>query len=152
MPKIFSEVRLDSSSRDGFSHRFNVSMFGSFAKLLLCLATQTRGSGGHEKEEMAILIKDIFQDHRGVYGTRRLQQALKRKEMQVSRRRIGRLMKEQGLFCKTKRAFKATTDPHHSLPIADNLLERRFQVRLLINIMSAILPILKPKKAGFIWQ
>lgn len=77
---------------------------------------------------MASLIKDIFQDHRGVYGTRRLQQVLKRKGVQISRRRIGRLMKEQGLFCKVKRAFKATTDSHHSLPIADHLLERQFQV------------------------
>lgn len=33
-------------------------------------------------------------------------------------------MQIQGLQCKVKRRFKATTDSHHSLPIAPNLLNR----------------------------
>ena len=78
---------------------------------------------------MARFVKDIFQDHRGVYGTRRIQQVLKKEGLQVSRRRIGRLMKEQGLVCKVKRAFKATTDSKHSLPVAEHVLKRRFQVK-----------------------
>ena len=44
----------------------------------------------------------------------------------VSRKRIGRLMKEEGLACKTKRKFKATTDSNHNKPVADNLLKRDF--------------------------
>ena len=46
----------------------------------------------------------------------------------MSRRRIGRLMSQAGLSCKTKKKFKATTDSKHNKPIAPNLLERQFTV------------------------
>ncbi len=46
----------------------------------------------------------------------------------VSRRRIGRLMNQAGLACKTKKKFKATTDSKHNKPIAPNLLDRQFNV------------------------
>ena len=44
----------------------------------------------------------------------------------VSRKRTGRLMKEEGLTCKTKRKFKATTDSSHDKPVAENLPQRDF--------------------------
>ena len=44
----------------------------------------------------------------------------------LSRRRIGRLMQENGLYVQTRRKFKATTDSKHHKPIAPNLLERHF--------------------------
>jgi transposase InsO family protein len=46
----------------------------------------------------------------------------------VSRRRIGRLMVQAGLWCKTKKRFKVTTDSKHNKPIAPNLLKRQFTV------------------------
>lgn len=46
----------------------------------------------------------------------------------VSRRRIGRLMNQAGLTCKTKKKFKATTDSKHTQPIAPNLLDRQCTV------------------------
>ena len=35
-------------------------------------------------------------------------------------------MRAQGLYCKTKRKFRQTTDSNHDLPIAPNLLKRDF--------------------------
>ena len=35
-------------------------------------------------------------------------------------------MKKQELYCKTQRKFRVTTDSKHSLPIAQNLLDRNF--------------------------
>lgn len=75
-----------------------------------------------------MLIKEIFEESRRTYGTRRIHEALKAQGLTVSRRRIGRLMKSQELVCKTTRKFKATTDSKHKLPVADNLLKRRFKV------------------------
>ncbi len=46
----------------------------------------------------------------------------------MSRRRIGRLMVQAGLWCQTKKKFKVTTDSKHNKPIAPNLLERQFTV------------------------
>jgi transposase InsO family protein len=37
-------------------------------------------------------------------------------------------MRESGLRAKTARKYKATTDSNHALPVAPNLLERRFNV------------------------
>lgn len=74
-------------------------------------------------------IKSIFQASRQSYGTRRIKRALANKESLVtSRRRIGRLMREMGLSCKTKRKFIATTDSKHQLPVAENKLNRAFTV------------------------
>ena len=38
-------------------------------------------------------------------------------------------MTSAGLYCKTKRQFKVTTDSKHSNPISPNLLERQFAVQ-----------------------
>ena len=46
----------------------------------------------------------------------------------MSCRHIGRLMVQAGLWCKTKKKFKMTTDSKHNKPIAPNLLERQFTV------------------------
>jgi putative transposase len=74
------------------------------------------------------IIEVEFTKSRAVYGTRRLKQTLARQNFTVSRRRIGRLMSEMNLACKTKRKFKATTNSAHESPIADNVLNREFSV------------------------
>lgn len=45
----------------------------------------------------------------------------------ISRQRINRLMKAEGIVCKTRRRFKATTNSRHNKPVADNKLDRDFQ-------------------------
>jgi transposase InsO family protein len=44
----------------------------------------------------------------------------------VSRKRVARLMQEQELRARVRRRFKHTTDSDHPLPVAPNLLDRRF--------------------------
>jgi transposase InsO family protein len=41
--------------------------------------------------------------------------------------RIRRIRKKLGIKCKQKKKFKATTDSNHKLPVADNLLEQKFE-------------------------
>lgn len=79
-------------------------------------------------DEISRLIENIFNESRQTYGTRRIKRALARQGFIVSRRRIGRLMTKIGLSCKTKRKFRATTDSKHKLPIAENVLNREFDV------------------------
>jgi transposase InsO family protein len=66
--------------------------------------------------------------NRNVYGTRRIAKILAKNEIVISRKRIGRLRASAGLYCKTKRKFKVTTDSKHNKPIAPNLLARKFDV------------------------
>jgi transposase InsO family protein len=81
-----------------------------------------------ENEQLIATLKDLFEKGRGSYGTRRLKNKFSEQGITVSRRRIGRLMVQAGLWCKTKKRFKVTTDSKHNKPIAPNLLKRQFTV------------------------
>jgi putative transposase len=83
---------------------------------------------GKEDADLTSLIRTEFNKSRATYGTRRLKQILLGHQRTVSRRRIGRLMREANLACKSKRKFKATTNSRHDLPIAPNHLGRQFTV------------------------
>jgi putative transposase len=71
-------------------------------------------------ELLTALIKDIFGEQRNSCGTGTIKKALSRQDYRVSRRRNGKLMKEEGLFCKTNKKFKATTNSKHDNPVALN--------------------------------
>jgi transposase InsO family protein len=72
-----------------------------------------------DKELKTVIIASFIQN-RAVYGTRRLKAVLAKQGDSASRRRIGRIMQEARLVCKTRRRFKATTNSTHNLPIAPN--------------------------------
>jgi putative transposase len=81
-----------------------------------------------ENVKISESIAMIFQESRETYGTRRIKRALEKEGLLISRRRIGRLMRQMNLSCKTKRKFKVTTDSKHNLPVSPNLLNREFEV------------------------
>ena len=81
-----------------------------------------------EDDRIRPQIKTAFAKGRKNYGTRRIKTELEKVNSTVSRRRIGRLMKEENLQVQTKRKFKVTTDSNHNEPIAPNILERNFEV------------------------
>jgi transposase InsO family protein len=51
---------------------------------------------------------------------------LKEVGVNVGHRRVGRLMRENGIVIERTRKFKATIDSDHKLNIAPNLLDRDF--------------------------
>jgi len=81
-----------------------------------------------EDEIICDKIGIIFNSGRRNYGTRRIKPALAKEGLKVSRRRIGHLMLKKGWICKTRRKFKVTTDSKHKLPVAENVLNREFNV------------------------
>ena len=68
----------------------------------------------------------IFAASRGTYGSPRVHAELRAQGMQVSRRRVARLMREGGLSATIRRRAPRTTDSRHDHAVAPNLLERRF--------------------------
>jgi putative transposase len=62
------------------------------------------------------------------YGSRRLCFALRAQGLALGRYRVRRLMHEAALCPVWKRKFVHTTDSKHDLPIAENLLNRQFDV------------------------
>lgn len=69
------------------------------------------------------LIKAIDTEFKGAYGSRRMHRELKGRG-HLSR--VERLMRDHGIRARHKRRYKATTDSNHTLPIAENLLQRNF--------------------------
>jgi len=88
----------------------------------------SRPAPKRSREDQALKadIREIHEGSRKNYGERRIKDDLADQGKTISRKRIGRLMKEEGLVCKTKRKFKATTNSSHNKPVADNLLKRDF--------------------------
>lgn len=79
-----------------------------------------------EDEVLSNRIKVIFLNNKCRCGSRTIKKALLREGYSISRIRVCKLMKKQGLYCKTVRKFKVTTDSNHKLPVAPNLLNRNF--------------------------
>ena len=77
---------------------------------------------------LEVEIKAAHERTRQTYGPERLQADLADNGVQVGISRIKRIRKKLGLRCRQKRKFKATTDSRHSLPVAPNLLDRKFAV------------------------
>ena len=55
------------------------------------------------------------------YGYRRITHELGRRGFAVNHKRVLRMMREDNLLCVRRRAFLATTDSRHSLPVYPNL-------------------------------
>ena len=81
-----------------------------------------------EDEELLIKIKQIYKKRRGKYGSPRIHRDLKDMGYCVGRKRVARIMRENGIVAKIKRRFRVTTDSNHNFPIADNLLKRNFYI------------------------
>ena len=79
-------------------------------------------------QQLALEIAAIHKASGETYGSPRIHAELRAKGLEVSRKRVARLMRELGIKSRRKRRFKATTDSGHKLPVADNVLDRKFDV------------------------
>ncbi len=55
------------------------------------------------------------------YGYRRITAELRRRNFEVNRKRVLRMMRQDNLLCVRRRAFVMTTDARHGLPVYPNL-------------------------------
>jgi len=62
------------------------------------------------------------------YGSPRIVEELRARGYVISRKRVERLMRADGLQAKHSRKFRVTTDSKHEHPVADNTLAREFEV------------------------
>jgi transposase InsO family protein len=79
-----------------------------------------------ENKNLLSLIKQEHKKSKERYGSPRIHQALKAKQVQASRPRVARLMQKAQIKAKMKRRFKATTDSKHNYTVSENLLNRNF--------------------------
>ena len=73
-------------------------------------------------------IKDIHQKSRKVYGSPRIHYELKKQGETISRKRVARLMKEEGIQAKMRKKWTRTTTVDEKLEISPNHLNQNFIV------------------------
>ncbi len=112
-----------------------------FSVALMCRALDVSRSGFYaargraasarakRDEELRTQVRVIHQASRRTYGSPRVHAELREQGQRCGRKRVARLMRQEGLRVKGRRRFRpATTDSKHSHRVAGNLLARCFAV------------------------
>jgi putative transposase len=89
-----------------------------------------RPESEHAREDrrLAVLVRAAYDESRRTYGSPRVQLELAEvHDEHVSKKRVARLMQEQGLVARQRRRYKCTTMSEHDQPIAPNLLGQQFE-------------------------
>ncbi len=89
---------------------------------------RSRPESAHAQQDrrLRVLVRASFEASHRRYGSPRVWEDLVEQQVHVSRKRVVRLMQEQGLVARARKRFKSTTMSDHDQPVAANLLERRF--------------------------
>lgn len=81
-----------------------------------------------EDQRLVVLVRAAHEGSRQRYGAPRVQEALAAThDVHVSRKRVGRLMRQEGLRARPRKRFKSCTDSNHDQPVAANILARNFE-------------------------
>lgn len=102
-------------------------------------AWERRPPSARRRGDEAIVerICDVHVRSRGTYGSPRVHAALKREGEKVGRRRVARLMRQNGIRARRRRRRRRTTDSQHGLPVAPNLVGRSFTAQAPNRVWAA---------------
>ncbi len=94
-------------------------------------ASRHRPESTHARDDrrLRVLVRASFDESRRRYGSPRVYRDLIEQGIQVSPKRVARLMQEEGLKARARKRFKMTTMSDHDQPIAANLLDRQFEAQ-----------------------
>jgi len=79
-----------------------------------------------EDAELVVEIKAAHKAGRGNYGSPRVFRALRKRGKRIGKKRVERLMRQEGIAGKKRKKFCVTTDSRHADPIAPNIVQRHF--------------------------
>jgi hypothetical protein len=88
-----------------------------------------RGPSRHRREDerLRVHVRATFKRSRKTYGAPRIHDELKESGETVSKKRVARLMREEGIVARKKRKFVATTQSNHALATPPNVMARDFR-------------------------
>lgn len=108
---------------------------------MACRALNVSASGYHlwsakkpsrraqEDARLEVEIRAAHKRTRETCGPERLREDMLAHGVDVGLYRIRKLRKKLGIRCKQKKKFKATTNSNHKLPVAENLLDQKFEAK-----------------------
>ena len=80
-----------------------------------------------EDSRLVPVIRACHAQSRATYGSPRVHKDLQALRYRVSRKRVARLMRREGLSARPPRRYRATTDSRHTFAIAPNVIARDFK-------------------------
>jgi transposase InsO family protein len=88
-----------------------------------------RPESGHAGDDrrLKVLVRASFDESKQRYGSPRVHRDLIEQKVRISRKRVVRLMQEDGLKARVRKRYKHTTMSEHDQPIAANLLKQKFE-------------------------
>jgi len=91
-------------------------------------AWKSRPASQRQRDDLVLLahVRSAFALSNRTYGSPRMTHELRGQGLEAGRRRVARLMRENGLRARRPRRFKRTTDSLHAFPVAPNLLDQDF--------------------------
>ena len=92
-------------------------------------ASRGRPESTHTRDDrrLKVLVQASFDESKQRYGSPRVHEDLLEQDERVSRKRVVRLMQEEGLQARQRKRYKLTTMSDHDQPVAANLLDRQFE-------------------------
>ena len=111
----------------------------SYPLTILCRVLEVSRSGYYAFEKHQPSVREMVDDQlvaeiqaahqrsRRTYGSPRIHRELRSQNRRVGRKRIARLMRREGIVGRRQRRFCRTTDSRHRLPVAENILDRKFR-------------------------
>jgi transposase InsO family protein len=91
-------------------------------------AWRARPESTHARDDrrLKVLVRVSFEESKHRYGSPRVHEDLREQHEHVSRKRVVRLMQEEGLKARLRKRYTVTTMSDHDQPVAANLLDRQF--------------------------
>ena len=89
-------------------------------------ASRAESARAQRDRRLKVLVHASFDASKQRYGSPRIHRDLVEQDEPVSRKRVIRLMQEEGLKARVRKRFKCTTMSDHDQPVAANLLDRQF--------------------------
>lgn len=123
MKHAFIEGHRDSYSLRLLSRAFGLSRSNHYA--------HSKRIVHREQGEVPVVeaIRSVHQHRfKRSYGSPRITAELRAQGYRINRKRVARLMRKEGIRAKILGRFRRTTDSKHTLPVADNLLQRDFSI------------------------
>jgi transposase InsO family protein len=82
------------------------------------------------EQQLLVEVKALAKSSKNSLGKRMMAKNLQAKGYKVGVYAARTLMKKAGIECKQRRRYQVTTDSRHTLPLAENILSRQFDVEV----------------------
>jgi transposase InsO family protein len=99
----------------------NISRSGYYA-----WCERPESAHAQQDRQLRVRVRASFEASRQRYGSPRIWEDLVEDDIHVGRKRVVRLMQEEGLVARVRKRFKSTTMSDHDQPVAANLLNQEF--------------------------